>query len=910
MTGKSQHQRMVEREKVHTALSLLGHGKIIFNLSIVYSIGFVALMVLLGIAGSQMKEVAEDTELFESGNNPSVGAYGSSEALLMFTTGLYSQAQKILVQEEQGVCHMFTANSGAASNEVADSYGNDKYTGCPGRIESSWSACRKLCESEGLSACQRNVLQQRNDSNTACKFWVFKKQASWLGKKYSFQVYTQVTPIIQTQCYTFPSYEEFFRAAPTTTKKELRDVRGFSSCFTSTYKFKFLTFVRNLQNVHIRRVEFNTASLQAFVEASCLQEHVWYDGRLTESNFFETRPAYLNEFCGNQQKLDHCFCKDYCTVKYPLCKTLLHYHDSDSDSCYVTDAVDVHPSGRDHTYESCHSKCVGDDGCVAFTLTTIPYVHGDYLVTCRMYGDTKKLTAKSTPVKFWKLRGRRIGSSRYNVIKSGVRGCEKSDYQKRNHITYKTTSRVHVPCGTSLDKTSIVGTAFKTVSGVANGWKGCSSKCTADGSCNFWAYERGSKKCHLYEHVDNIDVKDDGFTSGSRHCNGFCAHDVLYEEEGAGNKHDASTAKECREKCETDETCVKWSWSHTASTCFFHSTKGIRKSESGASSGPWYCTLWPSIMKCPMEGTVIVGNWIQEVWSKAGMTWQKCAARCQQDTYCNFWQFFKYNNKNWPMQQCNLYADDSFLVSKPTLPSNRIYKIGYRDCQEETENVSGIEHSATMSFLPTAGPSWYFPFKYSTRGWKISGLSGEAFAQVDSVETCEESCFNPESRVGGVDNVGWLVYKSPYYPDSMRRCQCLTQTEWDSVNGTKKRLSESDLSDPRLDYVLGHRDCPRTTFLAAQKHYMEYSATFVGYGCFREDCILGSDVGDHVILSVATVQICVARCYEFGKSVPVARVTYSSGYKACYCHLKQYATSANFYPREHMHQEYVNYVYS
>jgi len=806
-------------------------------------------------------------------------------------------------------------------------------------------ACRDRCNAinGGLSRCQRDKIGKMNRTmDVKCRYWIFREKAVYLsGSKVGGEVGSVTRG---HRCITLPDYTEAYKNyAPPKLPLATRVV-GFSQpyCKLRRYVEKVVEYTRNLTNTI--EVDKHTSKLRTFTEQACKKMNLWYVGDYAEGSYYEKKWTDMGDgfivYRCNTNKGTYttelqCPCTTYCNIK--KCKSQQHIYMYDKDFgkappggkfCFATNRGD-----EGETYEKCQEACNNDTTCVAFTRTQ-RYGYGDFT---NGYDPATMIQGTLTNVcimyrhvaghygSYADLSHKIFYQKKISHIDSGTRNCEKNDLHSRQYVTYKYTPDIYLPCGTVLDGVSMTGVALQGVQ--ASDMRKCSELCTDEPKCNYWRFDGSA--CTLFNKATEITTKKNGATSGSRNCVRLCETNIGYVSTDA-TKSTVDTAVACLGKCKSETTCKKWSWSSSTKDCLLYTSNGAKRNAiTGTISGPWYCEI--KDLKCPMTGTAILSNKYaiigpQEHVSGNVTTWEQCAAGCKKTPLCNFWQHSKVPDLSRTTYDhvCVLYGDDKYREtyttgSKPSWVDT--LNMGYRDCQGGSENANGTNNSVSAIISKT--PEWFHqPFTCTTSGeggimmmnhknesvdiWDMGlGTTSDKhrtkFAYATSAYDCEQFCFNGDgptvyqsvtayngAYVGwGMDRYGSSRQATnrdkQTFDGIFYRCRCIKDTEWKSAAVERRLKFQPTNQDAAYDMELRYPGCKMQKKLA-KKYYPAYHATFVGHGCTNDECMFGAEVGDHVIMSVETPESCIEKCYNYGKTNPVHLLTYSSGYKTCYCH--------------------------
>lgn len=956
-------ERNIEKQQIATAKALRNSGTFLSLVTILLYIGYIALVVILVSCYGRVSESAVDVENYKTPSSTAMIA--EIRKLLKDLNTVFDTAKADRIEDENS-CEG-TVDDKHPNVDPYDDRGNDKY-GCPslcgdlrdtlpstcraphskdrGEVDlDSAEACSDSCIS-GLTECQLGSKSKlRDKSNSKCVYWIFVKDASWLFKKFRFHD-TEGRIITRGRCFLYPDYSEAFNNYKLSGSTEETRSFGFNKCYycgkSNNCKQKRLVkamtqFYRNFTLEYPRDIEFKTTQIKSFSDHAC-EEWTHYAGgdHAATAIYKEMFHDVLDRaYAGGTMTDLHAICSEYAIAKGFVYGGVVG-HSGPTElppiptiNCFTTTAdrlVD--------TYEECQKMCNEDDTCTHVTYTSRYSKPGGSKYgninkyVCLMYSD---VSVKYTDGHSWRhIYGMCFnnGGACYKQTKSGTRFCEKTDYRKRNEVPYKYTPDIYLPCGTVLDGVDMTGDAVTGVTGSAADKRACSELCTDHETCNYWKFD---VSCALFTKATNVTAKKSGATSGSRNCARLCEKDVAYVSSGA-KPSTVDTAAKCLAKCHPDPTCIKWSWSSSNKECLLHTSKNAKLTDSsGAVSGSWYCKI--KEIKCPLgdTGVVIVGD-ILTTSPIEVEDWGKCAVQCKNNPRCNFWQCkfdpspplhplcaLGFPFSTWSMcrpippkpPKCFLYADDKLRTN---LSPSDYRNHGHRDCQADTESTVGGNNTVS-EFIDKPAEWLHQPFVCSTRGEKITlgedyiGRFGDT--KVVSTQGCNVYCNEEtvEAYPYGTSTVGGKVQRPVAWwtVQGSELCYCITQSQWNNI---VTKVRDGDLNKMYKN-VLGYPGCKPAERRFARRHYTAYHAIFVGYGCAREDCILGAEVGDHVITSVDTVDSCVEQCHRYGKMRPVHRLTYSSGYKMCYCHEEEGGQKkGSFYASDSLptEEEYLNYV--
>jgi len=900
-------ERNIEKAKVELAVSLEKNARLFAVVTLLLYIGFAALIGVICVANSD-----SDQDLIMIAKRESSVSTQHISTLKKILKELEEELEtartnmKLYTQED---CRWKFAQSFGSSSDYGDMEGAYDETKCPPHntgIGSTRDTCDKLCKDNTWTECRLKKMKELGMNDTTCKWWAFAEKDAFLATNPTGSKYIDN----EQKCYLHQSWENLGRIRNYVEggfKPSHIDV-GIANCLDHELVRQWREVVLELRST-VFATSRDATKLKSFTHGACAEPLVSYGRRNEFMAEIEMVGGEYSEAAFKPGtdigRKGRTLCNDICQMRSPECLRRIR----SLDMCHVNTRK-AKDSGECQEICELESNCLawnlnkfGQESWYGYTGPAMASFVGNTEPMCKLY-KTSHYKADVVDSLAYQEKTQHYTQL---VSTAGMRGCEPTDLTSRHYVKYKTTSRIWFPCGVAVKDVEMTGvTANSEVTGV-NDWKSCAGQCTEKKDCQVWTLE--GKTCSLFNSPGGGTHQHSGTVTGGRNCNDFCDDDFdMAAGDGEVKETGVSDAEACRVKCSSSSTCVHFAWTQSTQECRLLPEVTIRTKKSGIVSGPWHCAIRPKAT-CP-EKVSFNCEYLRRFWSKT-MKWQDCAAHCKDDPWCKFWAVGAADKYTQSIP-CYLYDTDAGRQSGGSTDGGSVH------CQGDTA-TSTVYNAAKLLTKPFRRPFVNCIHKgmklspaESTSGWESSWK-----IVTPNWETCSDYC--EASTVNGVAKVPceqitmWAGLTSNRYSfktdveglaKGVEAVHCITLDK----NATAKTASVSPVCDKNFMYA--EKGCKKPATAQALRHYPEYQASFIGYGCHSQRCALGEINGDHVIRFVGSPKDCIAECR---KKEQVYVLTYSTGYRTCYCHksLKSgsyFKDGEDFFPDPN--EEFLAYVLS
>jgi len=912
---KTLRERNLEKAKVDQAESLKKSSRTYGALTLLLFVGFGALIGIVCVASS---DADADKILL---NKRESKIFGEHMATLRQKAKEISEEvakvvenRKLLKPED---CQWKFAQDYGASSDYGDIMGAYDETKCPPQEVIQSASCRAMCNRNQWSKCRQDKFKELGIKDTTCKWWAFSPKVAVMEllpiKTSGGNTDLYISQV--SRCYMHHSWENYGRlrnfSEAETRSEETQTLShidvGIQDCMMNQLVEQWLVLVNE---AHFSRGTADATRLKAFTSGACYEPYVSYGRRnkfyaeidMVAGEYAEPPfEPYIGQLKGQlsaRYKIQRPWCDLVCSTRVPPC---LHRM-SDSATCALNSRPSVvnSPSDNWKDWVWCQKECEKQPTCMAwnwnkfgqdtFRGSSASYV-GDYKFACKLY---KTAHYKDNVVDSLKYQLVRTNHFAQLYSAAGMRGCEPTDVSTRHYVKYKTTPKKWLACGVVAKDVEMTGVDAKsTETGVAD-WKSCAKKCTEKVDCQVWSFVGSS--CSFFDTPGTEMKTGSGIVTGGRNCNDFC--DDGYDLETSSDeekKPGLSDPAACRDACAQSATCERFAWTVSTKQCRLLSKVTRRTSDKpDVVSGPWHCAIRPKAT-CP-EKVSFDCEYMRRIWKLKEMPWADCAAHCKADPWCKFWAVGAPANGGQP---CYLYDTDAGRKEGGSTEGGSV------QCQADT--ADDTPHNVTKLLTK--------PFRRPFVSCIHQGMKllpkGTKDLVTNNWQQCADYCESINANVSGLatetcdqftifktlaDGLMFVMPRQGINADLIDEgyeghlCTVLNKDEAAAADTTAATCD--------VNYSYGEKGCKSAATAQAQKHYPAYHASFIGFGCHSQRCVLGEINGDHVVPFVDNPKDCVIECRKFTKTAAktdqVYVLTYSPGYRTCYC--AKGGNFQNFFP--------------